>query len=113
MPYLIFISLMWSFCLNLNADTMDHYMNIANQIPQMLMKADQPSQVWARSARSVLEVTHETIAETLIQANELAKTQGKELFCLPPGVQLNAALLDEIIQKPIKKFQANKGIRIK
>lgn len=85
-----------TFCFA-KADTMDHYMNIFNQIPQMEMKADPQSQAWARSAKSVLTVTNEAIAETLLQANELATTQGKSLFCLPEGVSLNATTLHDII----------------
>lgn len=79
------------------ADTIDHYVSISSQIPQMEMKADPQAQAWARSARSVLTVTNESIAETLIQANELAKAQGHSLFCLPQGRMLDAATLNEII----------------
>lgn len=67
------------------ADTIDHYINISNNIPQMEMKADAQSQAWARSARNVLIITAESIAETLTQANDLAKSQGRQLFCLPEG----------------------------
>lgn len=79
------------------ADTMDHYMSISNQIPQMEMKADPQAQAWARSARNVIIITNESIAETLIQANELAKNQGAPLFCLPAGVTLSASNLNGII----------------
>ena len=79
------------------ADTMEHYMNISNQIPQMQMKADPQSQAWARSAQSVLVIANESIAETLMQANELAKAQGNSLFCLPMGVTLNATTLNDLI----------------
>jgi hypothetical protein len=81
----------------IHADTMDHYMNISNQIPQMEMKADPQAQAWARSARSVMIITNESIAETLTQANELAKSQGKPLFCLPTGTTLNAEALGGLI----------------
>lgn len=81
------------------ADTIEHYMNIANRIPQMEIKADPQALAWARSARIVLDIACEGIAETLIQANEAAKNQGKPLFCLPPGVQVNAALLENLIQQ--------------
>ena len=80
-----------------HADTMDHYMNISNQIPQMEMKADPQSQAWARSARSVMIITNESIAETLMQANDLAKNQGKPLFCLPTGATLNAVNLGNLV----------------
>ena len=91
------------------ADTMDHYMNISNQIPQMEMKADPQAQAWARSARSVLIITNESIAETLSQANELAKTQGKALFCLPPGVSLDAATLNGIIMQTYRDISSQQS----
>jgi len=81
----------------LHADTMDHFMNISNQIPQMEMKADPQAQAWARSARSVLIITSETVAETLVQANQAAEKQGQPLFCLPAGMVLDAATLQNII----------------
>jgi hypothetical protein len=84
---------------SVHADTIEHYMNIANRIPQMEIKADAQSQTWARSARIVLDIASEGIAETLLQANEVAKNQGKPLFCLPAGIQLNAALLGNLIQQ--------------
>ena len=87
-----------SFCAQ--SDTIDHYMNISNNIPQMEMKADPQAQAWARSARNVLIITNESIAETLLQANELAKSQGgAALFCLPPGTTLDAATLNNLIQQ--------------
>ena len=67
--------LLCCFCKGLLADTMEHYMAIAEQLPQMEMKADPKSQSWARSARSVLTLTHESIAETLLEANEAAMRQ--------------------------------------
>lgn len=91
------------------ADTMDHYMNISNQIPQMQMKADEQAQAWARSARAVLTITNETVAETLSQANELAAKQGKHLFCLPAGVQLNAVTLEEIILNTYKEISSQQS----
>ncbi len=68
-----FLLLFFVTIVSAEADTIDHYMNIANQIPQMEMKADQQSQTWARSARTVLILTSESIAETLILSNEEAQ----------------------------------------
>ena len=79
------------------ADTIDNYMRIANAIPQMEMKADSQSQSWARSARNVLSITTETIAETLLQANEVATQHGKPLFCLPTGVVLDSSRINSLI----------------
>lgn len=95
--FLFFIAAV--FRAGVHADTIDHYVNIANNIPQMEMKADPQAQAWARSARNVLTITSETVAETLMQANELAKTQGRPLFCLPNGVSLNAVTLNGIIMQ--------------
>lgn len=95
--------------MNTQADTMDHYMELSNSIPQMEMKADSQSQAWARSARNVLIIANESIAETLLQANELAKTQGKPLFCLPPGVTLNAVTLKGIILETFREISSQQS----
>nr|WP_058526850.1 hypothetical protein [Legionella erythra] len=84
-------------------------MNIANNIPQMEMKADPQAQAWARSARNVLTITSETVAETLMQANELAKTQGRPLFCLPNGVSLNAVTLNGIIMQTYNEISSQQS----
>jgi hypothetical protein len=92
-----------------HADTIDNYMNIANNIPQMEIKADPQAQAWARSARHVLTVTNESIAETLLQANELAKNQGHPLFCLPPGSVLDSESLNGIIQQTYKDISSQQS----
>jgi uncharacterized protein YecT (DUF1311 family) len=86
------------------ADTIRSYMGIANQIPQMEVKADPQAQAWARSAHHVLAITCESIAETMIQANEAAKAQGSPIFCLPPGVQLSSLQLNDLIQQTYKEM---------
>lgn len=93
----LLFSLMIVASLSAHADTIEHYVNIYDGIPKMEMKADPQSQAWARSARNVLSITSETVAETLMQANQLATSQGKPLFCLPIGVQLNAPTMNELI----------------
>ncbi|WP_198333127.1 phosphatase [Legionella clemsonensis] len=104
----IFLSMLLS-TFSLQADTMEHYMNISNAIPQMEMKADPQAQAWARSARNVLIITDESIAETLLQANELAKSQGKPLFCLPPGTALNAVTLNGIILETYRTISSQQS----
>lgn len=96
-------------CEGLYADTIDNYMNIANNIPQMEIKADPQAQAWARSARHVITITCESIAETLIQANEVAKNQGKPIFCLPPATQLNPITLNDIIQQTYKELSSQQS----
>ena len=96
-------------CQYVHADTIKNYMNIANNIPQMEIKADPQAQAWARSARHVLTITCESIEETIIQANEIAKNQGNPIFCLPPGEQLNAAQLNELIQQTYKEMSSQQS----
>ncbi len=104
----LLISLIF-ICSNLHADTINNYMSIANNIPQMEIKADPQAQAWARSARHVLTITCESIAETLSQSNEVAKSQGKPLFCLPQGVQLNSITLNELIQQTYKEISSQRS----
>lgn len=91
------------------ADTIDNYMKIANNIPIMEMKADTQAQAWARSARHVLTITCESIAETLIQTNEVASHQGKPLFCLNNGIQLNSLVMNELIQQTYKEISSQQS----
>lgn len=93
-------------CSPIFADTIDNYMNIANNIPLMEMKADEQAQAWARSARHVITITCESIAETILQANEIATRQGKPLFCFPDGMQLNSFTLNELIQQTYKEISS-------
>lgn len=104
----ILISLLF-ICNQVVADTINNYMNIANNIPQMEIKADPQAQAWARSARHVLTITCESIAETLIQANETAKSQGKPIFCLPQGKQLNSITMNEVIQQTYKEISSQQS----
>jgi hypothetical protein len=108
MRHLIILLFLFCSC-NLQADTIDNYMNISGNIPQMEMKADQQSQAWARSARNVLTITSESIAETLMQTNEIAKSQGKPLFCLPSGTSLDAGELHNIIQQTYKDISSQQS----
>lgn len=103
------VFLFWSICFSsfLQADNMEHFMNIVNNIPKMEIKADAQAQAWARSARNVLFLTSETIAETLLQGNELMKAQGKPIFCLPQGVILEASLVESIIKQTYQELANN------
>lgn len=96
-------------CTASHADTIDNYMKIANNIPVMEMKADNQAQAWARSARHVLTITCESIAETLLQANETAKQHGSPLFCLTNGVQLNPIIMNELIQQTYKEMSSQQS----
>lgn len=107
MRLFLICSIFLSHCLH--ADTIKSYMGIANNIPQMEIKADPQAQAWARSARNVLTITSESIEETMTQANEIAKRQGKPLFCLPPGVQLNSTKLNDLIQQTYKEISSQQS----
>ena len=91
------------------ADTIEHYMNIANNIPQMEMKADSQSQAWAKSARNVLILTSESIAESLMLANKTAVEAGTPLFCLPQNVKLDAAVLNQLIQQTYNEISSQQS----
>ena len=73
-------------------------MQIVQSIPNREMKADTESQVWARSARNVINLTNESIAETLLSANARATERDTPLFCLPQGKMLTAKSLGRLIQ---------------
>lgn len=91
------------------ADTMGHYMSIINGLPQMELKADSQSQAWARSARSIIALTCDGIADTLVLANELTKKSGQQpLFCLTKPRQLTPETLDQMIQETYRNLQQAK-----
>ena len=106
---IISILLLSIIAVSANADTIEHYINILDGIPKMEIKADPQAQAWARSARNVLTITNETIAETLIQANELAQTQGKPLFCLPPATQLTPSKMGDIIVDAYRNISSQRS----
>lgn len=91
------------------ADNIGNYMSIADNIPQMEIKADAQAQAWARSARHVLTITCESIAETLEQTNQIAANHGAPLFCLTEGVQLNSIMLNELIQQTYKELSSQQS----
>jgi hypothetical protein len=105
----ILFSIILFISYSVQADTIDNYMNIANNIQQMEMKADGKSQAWARAARNVLGVASESIAETLMQMNELAKSQGKPLFCLPLNTTLDTETMNKIIQQTYKEISSQQS----
>lgn len=92
-----------------HADTIGRYMNIANNIPKMEMKADKQSHVWARSARTILSLTSESIAETLMLANDTAREHGTPIFCLPASTSLDAAMLNDLIQQTYRDISSQES----
>lgn len=91
------------------ADTIDRFMNIVNSIPQMEMKADPQSQAWARSARNILALTSESVAESLVLANDTSTRAGHPLFCLPPNVQLSADTMNNLIQQTYREISSQES----
>lgn len=85
-----------------HADTIGKYAKIANSIPQMSLKADPESQAWMRSAKSVLAITDETVAQTVIAMNELAKNQGRPLICPPVDKAIDGETIHRILAEAIK-----------
>ena len=94
-------------CLIAQADSIASYMKIANNIPKMEIQADPKSQALARSSRNVLIITTEAIAETMLQANDIAKQKGAPLFCLPKGMKLDASSMDALIKKGAQKLRVS------
>jgi hypothetical protein len=92
--------------MNAYADTMDHFMHIAESIPKMEMKVDPRSQAWARSARNILVLTSESVSESLVVANDAATKAGKPLFCLPRGTRLTGTDINELIQKTYRDLSS-------
>jgi hypothetical protein len=92
-----------------HADTIGRYINIANNIPKMEMKADKQAHTWARSARTILSLTCESIAETLALTNQAAEARGTPFYCLPAGTTLNALLLNEIIQQTYREISSQES----
>lgn len=94
---------------SVKADTINNYVNISNDIPKMEVKADAEAQAWARSARHVLTIADETIFETLMQANAIAKQQGKPLFCPPANISFSSELLKEIILETYQSISSQQS----
>ena len=89
------------------ADTIGNYMTIANGVPKMEMNADAKAQAWARSARNIINITDESIAQTLEAINTLAAKRGKPLYCLKKD-SLNATTLDSIIRQTYTELASKK-----
>ena len=81
------------FSLSINADTIGKYVGIAKSIPAARMKADPKAQAWAHSARTVLDVTEETLTQTINSIQDMAKSQNRPIFCLASGKNIDFAIL--------------------
>ncbi|HBB53685.1 MAG TPA: phosphatase [Legionellales bacterium] len=86
------------------ADSIAHFMGIAQNIPRMEMKADSSSQAWARSARNILLLTGESIWESLKIANQNSAQLGNPLFCVPAEQNMTAEKMYDLIQGSYQKL---------
>ena len=102
---IICLVLLWHT--TLFADTLGKYASIARNIPSMELKADAQSQAWARSARSVLGVTDEAIAQSVVAMNLLALKNGTPLICAPPETKIDTAMIHTILAKHIASMPAD------
>ena len=89
------------------ADSIGHYMGVANNIPRMEMKTDANSQAWARSARNVLLLTCESIWEGLQAMNQIGLEKGNPLFSVQNPEQMTAERMADIIQETYTKMALN------
>lgn len=99
--------------LELYADTMDHYMGIVNNIPKMEIKADGQAQIWAKSARNVLLLTCESVAESLKIANDTASRQNMPLFCMPANSILDGTMLHDLVQQTYRDISSQESDKAK
>jgi hypothetical protein len=86
------------------ADSIAHFIGIAQNIPRMEMKADANSQAWARSARNILLLTGESIWESLKIANQNSAQLGNPLFCVPTEQNITAEKMFDLIQNTYQKL---------
>lgn len=92
-------SLFFSF--PLFADTIVKYAGISKNIMQMALKADPKSQAWVRSARSILAVTDETVAQTVTAMNVLAQQSGTPLLCPPVSTKIDGPAIHKLLQDKV------------
>jgi hypothetical protein len=102
--YKFFFSFFLLHSTTIFADSIGHFMGIAQNIPRMEMKADSNSQAWARSARNVLLLTGESIWESLKIANQNSAQLGSPLFCVPAEQNMTAEKMYDLIQGTYQKL---------
>lgn len=103
MRKLLTYSICLLFTLPLQADTLAKYAGIANSIPQAQLKADEKSQAWARSAKSILDVADESIAQSIQAMQNLALRKRMQLFCLPADKTIDNNMVHQILNHLIQQ----------
>jgi hypothetical protein len=109
----IIFTLMVAGSVTTQADTLGKYASIAKSIPTMQLKADPKSQAWARSARSILAVTDEAIAESIDAMNTISKNNGRPLICMPESKPIDSTMVHTLLAELISKMapdEASKNI---
>ncbi len=92
------------FALTANADTIGRYAGIVKSIPETTLKADPKSQAWAHSARTILAVAEESIAETIFSLQSITNKMNRPLFCLPQGQAIDTALVHQLLAQIIQQL---------
>ena len=94
---------------SIHADSINKYMEIEKSIPKMELKPDAKAQAWARSARNILVMNDESIAQTAMVMNQLAAQQGQAIYCLPKGQQLDSKFMHKLILKAANNLSAQEN----
>ncbi len=91
-----------SLALPSSADSISKYAKVAKSIPEMSLKASPQAQAWMRSAKSILAITDETVAQTIVAMNNEAKKQGHPIICPKENVEINGTVIHELLLNVIK-----------
>lgn len=87
------------------ADTIGRYAGIAKSIPEASLKADPKSQAWAHSARTILNVAEESIAESIAAVQTAANQLNRPIFCLPKDQSINTELIHQILEQKVSQLK--------
>lgn len=98
-------TLMFTLPITAYADTIGRYAGIAKSIPEATLKADPKSQAWAHSARTILHVAEESIAESISSMQNAAMRLQRPILCMPQGRSINTALIHEILEQNIAQLK--------
>ena len=104
MKKFILLSFLLTILSTAYSDTIGKYASIAKEIPKARLTADPKSQAWARSARSILNVTEETLAQTIQSMQALASKHNTPLLCLPAGQQIDNNLIHHTLEQLVNNF---------
>jgi len=92
--------------LSTQADTMAKYASIAKNIPVARLSIKPKAQAWARSARSIFDITEETIAQTIESMQAIALKNQRPIYCMHDSKKLDGALVHQILEPMINNLPA-------